>query len=680
MYYSSVNVSVDELTGRGLMSVRAMNICKRSSLFDFQTIYAHYETHGSFAALPQMGKKTNESLIELCSNGAVQLHLQEKADDTLATNNSAALLKQPRALIAAYRLISDAGKSAAERVYGNLVCTLHRRAIRALLNLYKTKSLTGLVNGLEVKPSAFAALAEALLPAGVHLYGFLDKLTDAISGNALNDTIRDNKLRTLSQQIAQITRKADKRMEIFLAANLNLLETGGFPLNDFIHLLIQSDITLKADYKNAVLLSDLFYRDGLPPSKELFQKLNAGAIKVKRLYRHNGYHQPVYTQLAQGIRALQTQGLVTPEGFLLKEAPFYFFPDGLPNSNSRFTNRILAPLFICFNPDFRMFYQPGTHGDCVLFVNKKTEAWFDTMSFFSLIEKKPYLKGYADEDYYLMKLLSTFCRRTLSKSEQDELLAFVRPFLKHLYQHQAKPERKQVFTQPRIERKRQVRFELIYELIKNKDRHCHIDEIANHLTKNGETLSQKSLLKYLEKCNTLIKPVGACLFQLRAWDNQKRWQEETVLQLAVNFLSAHPAPQPIYTIGKHVMRYKKVSLTEVADVLLGHKDSHFIISQHHYFGLAEKQYSLPVPLCKSLPAYWQDVAAPLFISANYSSIRKDELVMYIMHRYKFTRAKSLMMIDIRVRLGEWEQMENGKLQLPLRTMQFTFPQPAQRIG
>ncbi len=657
MTYSSDNISVDELTGRGLISVRAMNICKRSRLFTFTSIYQHYQAHGTFMMLPQMGGKTNQTLIELCCNAAPQLIKTGAAAQV--SSAEMAIPAQPYAVIAAYQQIPEANRSAAEHIYGNLVCTLNRRVIRALFILYKSKSLAGLINGLQIKPSAFDLLTRTFLAKGIDISGFLDKLTCAISGEELTATVRDFKLNLLTQQLTQLTHAADERMTLFLKEQLSRLETGDFPISDFVSLLLRCDHSMKPIYRNTILTSDLFYRHGLPPSKELVKKLGIGGLKFRRLYQDNGQHSQVYNQISQGLKILRSQGLVTPSAFVLADAPYLFFTTDTPAIETPFTSRVLFPILSSLNPAYRMFCRIEKENQFVLFVSKVLESWFDTPSFFAIVEKKASLKIKLDDPYFLLQLLLPFCKHVPSETEQQQLFSFAKPLLLHLQMQQVQNGKSRAKREVAVGSRRQ----LIVQFITERNRHCHVDEIVEYLLHNGEQVPRKTLLKYLEKCTSLIKPLDGHLFQLREWDLQNKWQQETVLQLALNFLSAYREPKHIYTISRFIMKYKKVTMNVVTDTLLNYTDMHFSVVQKSYFGLMGKAYEKPLTANKKIPACWLDTIPFLFFSEPKKGIPKEELRSFMTHRYKLTVAAANNIIETRTRLGEWTEVEKGWLRL-----------------
>lgn len=658
MTYSSDNISVDELTGQGLLSVRAMNVCKRSRLFTFDAIYAHYQAHKTFMMLPHMGDKSNKSLVQLCSHNGTQL-LQIKKTVIITPTKEASLLRQPYAVITAYHQIPEANRSAAEQAYGNLICTLHRRVIRALFILYKTKSLAGLINGLQVKPSAFAFLTTTFLQKETNLTLFLDELTRIISGDVLADTVKDYKLNAVVQQVAQLTRRADERMSSFLQENINKIATGDFPLSEFITLLIRCDGSLKSTYKNAALTSNLFYNEGLPPSKELLQKVGLGSIKFRRLYQDNGQHHFLYNQVSQGIKILQAHGLIMPPCYVFGDAAYHFFTNDVSAIKTVFTNRMLFPVLSCFNPAYRMFCRIQRENTCVLFVNKSIESWFDTSSFFAMTEKKMFSKVRSDDSYFFIQLLLPFCKHTPSEEEWQQLFAFTKPLLKRLHEQHLQIWKGKMHREISFMSRRQ----LICDFIKDKNRHCHVDEIAEHVAKNGELISRKTLLKYLEKCNGIIKPLDGHLFQLREWDTQAKWQQETVVQLAVNFLSAYNEPKHIYTIARYILKYKKVTLNVVADALQNNADMQFTIAEKCCFGIAGKAYEKPVAKSKKIPAYWLDTDPFIFFSEPQKGLLKEELVTFMTRRYKLTIVAARDMIAIRTSLGEWNESADGWLSL-----------------
>ena len=664
MYYSTTSVSVDELTGRGLISVRAMNICKRSRLFNFETLYAHYLAHGTFLTLPQMGQKTNQSLVQLCSK-AEEIQA-ENATDTIYMDEVPKVAKQPDAVVAAYQQIPEANRAAAEQVYGNKICGLNRRTMRALLVLYKNKSLAGLINGLIIKPSAFISLADLLLTKGADLYAFLTELTEAIFGDKLAETVRACKLRCLMHQIKQLTHKSDERMEAFFKTHIDDLPSGNFPVSNFIDLLITCDNTLRPGYKNAIQSSNLFYHDGLPPSRELGLRLGISSLKLKRMYDNNGQHHPVYILVTQGIKILQSQGLTTPSRLTLSDAAFHFYPHGIKDTGMPFTNRMLVPLLSSLNPAYRLFYQANGDNICMLFVNKKIETWFNTGSFFSLLEKKNFLKANPNNALFLLQLLLPFCKHTPAEAEQEALFSFTKPLLLHLYQQQLqnckiKPEKEIVAASRR---------ELIYRFIKEQDRHCHADEIREYLAKNSDDIPRKRLLKYLDKCSALFKPLNGHLFQLREWDAYNKWQKETVLRLVINFLAAYKQPKHIYTISSYVMKYKNVTPDEVAQVVINSLHTHFAAFGHGCFGLQGSGVELPETPDKKIPAPWLETASSLFTDTAQDGVTKEDIVKFIARRYRITKAKAEVITNTRTRLGEWKETNTKRL-LP------ALEQPAQ---
>ena len=509
------NITVDEMAARAWLTVREMNACKRYRLFDMNAVCEYYQTHNTFLQLDGIGNKANQNLMQLCRNLMSDLKNETKTGNRQA--NSLLPVTEPYAVVGLYKQMPDKQKTKAEAVYGQLVCSLQRRSIRALFMLYKSKKLSGFIKGIDVKPTAFAVLANALLPTGDNLNYFLEQLTQLLSAEANEDTKKTDDLHCLMQSVNKALRHRDKRMETFISQHAGKLKGGDFPVSDFLEVVILCNKTLPATYKKMVFCSGLFYKKNTPLSPEyLARQLGVQPSRVKQLLHNNVYRQVLFKELAAAVGALQICGLKTPQSFRLPNVSYHYFDLELPVRHTPFTNLMLASLFSFLNPKFRLFCIEKNGTTAVFFSHEKIEAWFDIVAFFNHIEKQISKRIVHDYCIRLPDFLLLWCKRAPSANEHTKLHRFALALLKAKYHLLTNPDGSLILYRTA----KLTRREYIIDFLRTKNRPCTAEDILAHMQKTGSQMKMNSLITYLQSLKNSVQPLGNAMYGLYEWNEK----------------------------------------------------------------------------------------------------------------------------------------------------------------
>lgn len=509
------NITVDEMAARALITVREMNACKKCRLPDMNAVCEYYQTHHTFLHLSGIGERANQNLTQLCSNMISGLKNEIKTSDTFTDRWLPITDMHP--VINLYKQLSDVQKTEAQAVYGELICSLQRRSIRALFMLYKSKNLAGLVKGLAVKPTAFAELAGTLMPTGDDLNLFLQTLTCSLSElkKGMEET---GNLRFLMQNINSALHHRDKRIEMFLSVYADKLNSGDFPVSDFIDVVINCNQTLPATYKKLIFISNLFYKKEAPLSIEnLSSQLGIQPSRIKQLLHHEVYRLILFKEWEAAISTLQACGLVTPKPFQLADVPYYYFEHFMPVHDTPFTNLVLASLFSFLNPHFRLFSIEKNETTMAFFSHKKIEAWFDIVAFFNYVDKQISKRIVHDFCIRLSDFLLRWCQRAPSEKEHKELHQFVLTVLNAKYYLITNTDGSIILYRTA----KLTRREYIIDFLRTQNCPCSADDILAHVQSTGSLMTINSLITYLQSLKNTVQPLGNNMYGLQEWNEAK---------------------------------------------------------------------------------------------------------------------------------------------------------------
>jgi hypothetical protein len=183
--------------------------------------------------------------------------------------------------------------------------------------------------------------------------------------------------------------------------------------------------------------------------------------------------------------------------------------------------------------------------------------------------------------------------------------------------------------------KRKVRFDVIYNILKNNGNPMHLLEIFEEFKKALPERRYASLAKlrhYLLKHDAVACRNRNSVYVLKEWTHVK---SGTIRDAIVEFLAKKKLPQTARSITDYVLQhFPETNISSVRTSIFNDTQNRFVFFEGGFFGLTKKKYSPKyIPADNSLPTFADRMAGmEKFIAENghfpfASSTNRDERIL-----------------------------------------------------
>lgn len=596
--------TIEELRQVHNISTRSYNCCIRNNILNLKELIYYYLQNNNFYDLPGAGVLVNTELTDVC-----KFYLTDSND--IISEPIEAIYSEGLKVSEDHSLISNLG-------FKNLAQLLEfieqNKSTNPLFKKWKIKS--SLIN--QANKVIDNGVANSEEPSEVKLFqSVLQLRKNELSVRSQNNIDVLVKLKpeygtasTLNIDYLMSLRGIGKEsaQEIL---NLSLEITSqlatihdNFPTNE-IDVILQLEKDLEVPFNT---LFQFFLKTKLSienplPFFEIFNVVSSCKLDNRSLTIFNSFYssynylqssKEIFSQLSEEfnlskerIRQLKEKSLLTIEALLILQLEL-FFKYNLktneyisPYSEAVFELKEVRKHEKVSVPDFLVFkalsvLYPNYKPLLILGKFKKykylTKEWvleiIDFQKFAQSIEQV--YSSERDHDVELNLLGLIYSNKKLPKISLDEIRILSKIVEDYLYEeYNLITDSEGNITLPRTSRK--LTYEYIIDILKEKGKPMHIDEIASSLNNSSSYKKQdatgSSVRSHLLNHKNIFINTAFSTYGLKEWEDNGSIKGGTILDIIEEFLEGAEAPKHTYEITKFVINYRSTEERSIAGLL-----------------------------------------------------------------------------------------------------------------
>ncbi|HLF65541.1 MAG TPA: sigma factor-like helix-turn-helix DNA-binding protein [Saprospiraceae bacterium] len=618
--------------------------CQINGMNSLGDLLSYYQKHRTFLNLRHISPGFNLTLIDACKrfvsdDGSIKY---ESFDFNQLDMES--IWKRKRFLDKA--AATEVNEEFLRLVLAKLSPQLSTRA-QNVIDRMKTTEGSGLVEAFHhlcTRYPDFTMFYYCGRKTSQEIVRFCDAVVGRVGVNA-----EDIEFEQIGFQIGKFLRKGTDEITQYLIRQQTEYNNHAFPIVNFIAFLFQNNFLI--DVREALLLKyryPIFLQVNFETYEQLGQRLGITRERVRQLCLPQRLIASFWHRIGAVINFLGPNRIDINMYGLDKERPILIIDEhvaGLINkqSGTDFTPSFLTKLFSLAIPASACFFCNNETGEYRYIMRNDALLRFDWHTW--LVELKNRIRLLRNEDLVIDLHHEILLYTNIDVKEVCHLLL--------LNEFNIAVDDTGVFTVPKPEPKYQ--HDKLYHILKDADTELHVNEIyrRSQIVFPEEFQDVKTIRGKLTHHKNLFMLCGTSTYGLREWEDRQHIKEGTIKKLIIDFLEISEEPEHLYSIARHVLRFRQTTMQSIAGIIDRDNSGLLINLMNGFIGLKAKENGYRPERYRRIPGQMSDYIERRYINRQTSSVNMQLLVQAIGRDFGLKPIQVEYIIDKNVQKGKW---------------------------